>query len=99
MTKESRRHPSHAPRDPSEDDAKTLVRRFGCCERGWTRVWNVDVEPGKTAQGASGGKRARQILLREGRKQSRTKSYEVVLPIKSLATAGRPTARRGDSGN
>ena len=33
MTKESRRHPSHAPRDPSEDDAKALVRRFGCCER------------------------------------------------------------------
>ena len=31
--KPSRRHPSHAPSDSSVDDAKTLARRFGCCER------------------------------------------------------------------
>ena len=57
------------PSDPSGDDAKALVRRFGCCERGWIRVWNVDVNWGKLTQGASGGKRARQVHLREGKEE------------------------------
>ena len=74
MTKESRRHPSHAPRDPSEDDAKTLVRRFGCCERGWTRVWNVDVEAENQAKVRAAERGLGQVLLREGRRQSRTRS-------------------------
>ena len=70
--KPSRRHPSHAPSDSSVDDAKTLARRFGCCERvgvGFGTWTSSRVKPGNQAQGASGGKRARQVLLREGRGQ------------------------------
>ena len=43
---------------------KRSVRRFGCCERGWIRVWNADVNWGKLTQGASGGKSARACPTR-----------------------------------
>ena len=58
----------------------------------------MDVNQEK-AQGASGGKRARQVLLREGRRQEEPHEVSVKFQLKSLAI-DRPPVRtpRRDSG-
>ena len=80
------------------DDAKTLARRFGCCEARLELSLERGRHAGKQRKGASGGKRAQAGAPTRGKE---AEPYEVKFSIKSSdcwpIAPSRPGARRGAS--